>query len=334
MDLTDDECTAQPPAAAGRSLRGLASRRRAARTRASFTAPSAGVSYEERLKTVNERRCVPRAARPVSPGARRLRESIMPMPSGPGLSSADETWRVFRIMSEFVDGFETMSKVPPAVSVFGSARTPSGDRYYALAEELGGKLVRGGYAVITGGGPGIMEAANKGAAQAGGVSVGLNIFLPQEQQSNPFQNVSLDFRYFFCRKVMFVKYALAFVCFPGGFGTLDEFLEAMTLIQTQKVPRFPVVLIGSEFWNPLVEWMRRYQQGGGFLSPGDLDLCDVTDDVDSAVLRIHRYFHKHYPHRAEAAASASLTAEGTHTGRQPQRYEPGQPYDREHTGGA
>ena len=172
------------------------------------------------------------------------------------MSAAEETWRIFRIMSEFVEGFEVMSRVPPSVSIFGSARATTSDPYYPQAEKLSRILVDRGFGVITGGGPGIMEAANKGAAEAGGSSVGLNIYLPGEQQSNPYQNVSLDFRYFFCRKVMFVKYAIAFVCFPGGFGTMDEFFESMTLIQTEKTERFPVVLICSKFWTPLVDWIR------------------------------------------------------------------------------
>jgi len=205
----------------------------------------------------------------------------IPPPRGP-----DETWRVFRIMSEFVEGFETLSKVSRAVSIFGSARFPPSEPSYVQAEQLAGMLVRRGFAVITGGGPGIMEAANKGAAEAGGVSVGLNIDLPQEQAGNRFQNVSLNFRYFFCRKVMFVKYALAFVCFPGGFGTLDEFFESMTLIQTRKVERFPVLLIGSEFWSPLIDWMRNAQVRRGCLAEADLSLCEVTDDITWAADRI------------------------------------------------
>lgn len=164
-------------------------------------------------------------------------------------------------MSEFVGGFESMCREPPAVSVFGSARTPSDDFYYQIAEQLGRELVQRGLAVITGGGPGIVAAANKGAADAGGVCVGLNIFLPDEQIANPYQNVSLDFRYFFCRKVMFVKYAVAFVCFPGGFGTMDEFFESMTLIQTRKLEPFPVILIGSGSWGSLVDWMTVHQLG-------------------------------------------------------------------------
>lgn len=196
--------------------------------------------------------------------------------------SAD-TWRVFRIMAEFVEGFEVMSSVGRAVSVFGSARTPSSNRYYKLAEQLAAELVRRNFAVITGGGPGIMEAANKGALQAKGTSVGLNIHLPEEQGLNPYTNVSLDFHYFFARKMMFVKYAWALVCFPGGFGTLDEFFESMTLIQTAKAPRYPVVCIGSEYWGGLTSWLRETvlssYQG---IDPEDMALFKVTDDIGAA----------------------------------------------------
>ena len=238
---------------------------------------------------------------------------------------ADETWRVFRIMSEFVEGFETMSQVPPAVSVFGSARSGPDDPNYAMAEQLGRELVGHGLAVITGGGPGIMEAANKGAIEAGGVSVGLNIYLPVEQVANRFQNVSLDFRYFFCRKVMFVKYAVAFVCFPGGFGTLDEFFESMTLIQTGKSEPFPVILIGSEFWSPLLDWMRKYQMGRyPYICEADLELCHVTDDVAWAAHRIAECYGEHVAaEAAQARRESAMTAEGTWAGSQPQR--PGKP---------
>lgn len=192
----------------------------------------------------------------------------------------DETWRVFRIMSEFVEGFEMLGDLGPAVSVFGSARTQPGDGSYMLAERLGAELARRKFAVITGGGPGIMEAANKGAFEAGGQSVGLNIYLPQEQRANAYQTVSLDFRYFFCRKVMFVKYAMALVCFPGGFGTMDEFFESMTLIQTEKVEPYPVMLIGEKFWKPLAAWMREYQlERNEYINAGDLELFTITDDV-------------------------------------------------------
>ena len=195
-----------------------------------------------------------------------------------------ESWRMLRILSEFVEAIETMAHQPPAVSVFGSARTPPDDRYYKLAVECGAKLVEKQFAVITGGGPGIMEAANKGAAEAGGTSVGLNIALPMEQMPNPYQNVELDFRYFFIRKVMFVKYARGFVIFPGGFGTMDEFFESLTLMQTLKVVPFPVILIGSDFWSGLLDWVRSsMQEAFNTISVNDLNMFHLTDDVDEAV---------------------------------------------------
>lgn len=245
------------------------------------------------------------------------------MPKRPSFNptAAEETWRVFRIMAEFVEGFETMSRVPPAVSVFGSARSTADDPHYPMAEHLARELVRHGFAVLTGGGPGIMEAANKGAKDAGGASIGLNIYLPTEQVANEFQTVSLDFRYFFCRKVMFVKYAIAFVIFPGGFGTMDEFFESMTLIQTEKTERFPVILVGSAFWTPLIDWMKEYQLGEHpYISEEDLDLFEMTDDVVWAAQRIA----DHYTALLEARVGETvlvpyLTAEGTVAGRQPQR---------------
>ncbi len=203
------------------------------------------------------------------------------------INYTDDAWRVFRIMAEFVDGFTTMSGIVPAVSVFGSSRTPPAHRYYELADKFAAMLAKDGFAVITGGGPGIMEAANKGAKEAGGVSVGLNIELPAEQSPNPYQTVSLDFRYFFCRKVMFAKYAAALVCFPGGFGTLDEFFETMTLVQTQKIARLPIILIGSDFWNPLLDWVRTHQLGEQpYIDAEDIDLCEVTDDIEWARRRV------------------------------------------------
>lgn len=240
------------------------------------------------------------------------------------LIAAQETWRIFRIMSEFVEGFETMCDIGPAVSVFGSARTPVDSPYYATAQRLAGELVRAGTAVITGGGPGIMEAANRGAIEAGGKSIGLNIALPHEQVPNPYQNVSLDFHYFFVRKVMFVKYAQAFVCFPGGFGTMDEFFEALTLIQTDKVPDMLIVLIGRDFWGPLTEWMRATMlETYHTISPQDLNIFYVTDDVDDAVRRL--IAHQDQALKAEQlarnsdAASQRLTAEGTRYGVRPLR---------------
>lgn len=251
--------------------------------------------------------------------------------TSPYRTASEETWRVFRIMSEFVDGFDTMSRVAPAVSVFGSARSTPDDPHYAMAEQLSRRLVENGFAVLTGGGPGIMEAANKGAFEAGGESIGLNIFLPQEQTANKYQTVSLDFRYFFCRKVMFVKYAMAFVCFPGGFGTMDEFFESMTLIQTGKTERFPVVLMGSDFWTPLVDWMKKYQLGDHpYISREDLDLFTISDDVDWVAGHITEEVERFEKQRDEAVnGERPTTAEGTVTGRQPQRRSatPSAPYE-------
>ena len=194
-----------------------------------------------------------------------------------------DPWRVLRIQTEFVEGFGLLAEMPRAVSVFGSARTPVDSPDYAMAQELATRLADGGWAVITGGGPGIMEAANRGASEAGGLSVGLGIELPFEQSLNDWVDLGLEFRYFFARKTMFVKYAQAFVILPGGFGTLDELFEALTLVQTRKVNQFPVVLLGVEFWTPLVEWMRTALLGRGLITAGDLDLFTVTDDVGEAV---------------------------------------------------
>src|SRR5688500_2437639 len=192
------------------------------------------------------------------------------------LMDGQDSWRIFRIMAEFVEGFETMARVGKAVSVFGSARTKPSDPLYKAAEETARLLAKAGFGVITGGGPGIMEAGNKGAYEAGGVSVGCNITLPQEQEANRYQNVSIDFHYFYARKVMFVKYASAFVCFPGGYGTLDEFFEVITLIQTLKVEPFPIVLYGSEYWGGLVSWMRKTLRPT-FIDPEDIDIFKIVD---------------------------------------------------------
>jgi hypothetical protein len=194
-----------------------------------------------------------------------------------------EPWRVFRIMSEFVEGFETLSKVSPAISIFGSSRASRRSKYYRLAERTARGLAKAGYAVITGAGPGIMEAANKGAKEAGGKSVGLNIELPQEQRPNPYLTTLLSFRYFFARKMMFVKYSCAFIIFPGGFGTMDEFFESLTLIQTQKIQRFPVVLMGSTYWHPLLQWLRNFMLAEGCISGGDMQIFRIMDDADEAV---------------------------------------------------
>lgn len=197
-----------------------------------------------------------------------------------------DSWRTLRILSEFVEGFDTLSDLPPAVSVFGSARSQPGSPECEMARSLGSALAKAGYAVITGGGPGVMEAANRGCTEAGGLSVGLGIELPFEQGINEWVDVGIDFRYFFARKTMFVKYAQAFVVLPGGFGTLDELFEALTLVQTGKVTRFPVVLMGSSYWSGLLEWMRQAMIQQGMISPGDLEIMLVTDDVNEAVKHI------------------------------------------------
>ena len=201
----------------------------------------------------------------------------------------EDPWRIFRIMAEFVDSFETLNKVGPAVTIFGSARTKPKDKYYLATVELGKQLAKHHLAVITGGGPGIMEAGNKGAAAAKGKSVALNIELPFEQHGNPYSNIPIDFHYFFCRKVCFVKYSMGFVYMPGGFGTMDEFFEVLTLIQTQRIPRFPIILFGSDYWSGLLKWMKSTLEKGGMTSPGDLDLVMVTDDVHEAVHAILDY---------------------------------------------
>lgn len=197
--------------------------------------------------------------------------------------TVNESWRIFRIMAEFIDGFEILSKIPPAVSIFGSARTHPDDSDYKKAEETAAKFVKEGYSVVTGGGPGIMEAANKGASEAGGVSVGLNINLPNEQKPNKYIKTYLDFRYFFVRKVMFVKYSVAFVIFPGGFGTLDEFFESIGLIQTRKIKPFPVILVGREYWKGLKDWMDKALLAGGKISPEDINLFRIIDEPDEIV---------------------------------------------------
>lgn len=201
--------------------------------------------------------------------------------------ATDETWRVFRIMAEFVEGFELMSQLGPAVTVYGSSRLSPDTPSYQQAVQMGAKLSEAGFAVVTGGGPGIMEAANKGAYEAGGVSVGLNISIPTEQQANPFVTLAMNFDYFFARKVMFVKYAVALVCFPGGFGTLDELFETLTLLQTHKTRLSPVVLIGVEFWTPLIKWLEQtLLERYGTVGAPDLQLFMLTDDLDEAVAHI------------------------------------------------
>ena len=203
--------------------------------------------------------------------------------------SVKESWRVFRIMAEFVEGIETLSSVENAVTIFGSARAKPDDIDYQKAEKLAKLLVQEKFNVITGGGPGIMEAANKGAAQAGGKSVGLNIKLPFEQKPNPYANIHLDYKYFFVRKVMFVKYAVAYVIMPGGFGTMDELFEALTLIQTKKIKSFPLILMGSEYWKGLIDWLKERMLAEEKILPVDMELIQVVDEPEDVVKLIKKY---------------------------------------------
>ncbi len=204
----------------------------------------------------------------------------------------NESWRVFRIMSEFVDGFEILARTRKAVTIWGSARAHPGDRWYEAAVKTGKLLAGQGYAVITGGGPGIMEAANKGAALAGGDSIGVNIELPTEQKPNPYIKTLISCRYFFTRKVMFVKYTKGFIVFPGGFGTLDEFTEAITLIQTRRIERFPVVLLGTSYWQGLVDWMKKTLVGQDCIQTKDMRIFSVVDTPEEAVRIIQRFNKK------------------------------------------
>jgi uncharacterized protein (TIGR00730 family) len=199
-----------------------------------------------------------------------------------------DSWRMFHIIAEFVEGFEALAEIPPAVTIFGSSRAKPEDDVYQKAELIATRLAENGFAVITGGGPGVMEGANKGAALAGGHSIGLNIQLPFEQYPNPYSNLNLSFRYFFVRKVMFVKYAVAYVILPGGFGTLDEFFEAVTLIQTKKIKPFPVILFGSEYWRGLLDWIKGTLLKQGIISPDDLDILHITDDPDDIIKTIKK----------------------------------------------
>jgi uncharacterized protein (TIGR00730 family) len=200
-----------------------------------------------------------------------------------------ESWRIFRIMAEFVDAIDTLSHVNRAVTIFGSARTKVDDPFYEKTQYLARKLVERGFSVITGGGPGIMEAANKGATEAGGTSVGMNIQLPFEQKPNPYANISINYHYFFIRKVMFVKYAMAYIILPGGFGTMDELFEALTLIQTKRVKGFPVILMGSDYWRGLVSWLKNTMLKEDMITKSDLDLFQIIDDPDEAVKHIQKF---------------------------------------------
>ncbi|MFL6055794.1 MAG: TIGR00730 family Rossman fold protein [Actinoallomurus sp.] len=225
-----------------------------------------------------------------------------------------DPWRVLRIQAEFVEGFGLLAELPRAVSVFGSARTKPGSEEYELAEQIGALLAEAGYAVITGGGPGIMEAANRGADEAGGVSVGLGIELPFEQGLNDYIDIGLEFRYFFVRKTMFVKYSQAFVVLPGGFGTLDELFEAITLVQTRKITRFPIVLVGTQFWGGLLQWVKEQMVPAGKISPEDLDLVHVTDDpaeVVDCIKRAHETQERALQERAAQEADARAGGNGS-----------------------
>jgi uncharacterized protein (TIGR00730 family) len=219
-----------------------------------------------------------------------------------------DPWRVMRIQSEFVEGFGALAELGPAISVFGSARFREGDAEYVLGEEVARRLVAAGYAVITGGGPGVMEAANKGAVEAGGTSVGLGIELPFEQGMNRYVDLGVNFRYFFARKTMFVKYADGFIVLPGGFGTFDELFEALTLVQTRKVKQFPVVLVGVDYWRGLIDWLRGTVLARGAISPPDLDLLHLTDDPAEAVRLVVEGVRTL---RAEEAAAREAERAGT-----------------------
>lgn len=234
----------------------------------------------------------------------RFLQTVEALSSTPQFALALDSWRVFRIMGEFVEGFEAMTGQGPCVSVFGSARVRPGDAMYQLCVETARQLGEAGFGIITGGGPGMMEAANRGAREAGVASIGCNIELPFEQGTNPFVDLAVDFRYFFVRKTMFVKYADAFVIFPGGFGTMDELFEALTLIQTGKVRNFPVVLVGTEYWGGMVDWIRDRMLAERKVSPDDLDLLYLTDDPAEVVEHVVRRYRKengHGPRRAGGA---------------------------------
>lgn len=219
-----------------------------------------------------------------------------------------DPWMVFKIMGEFVEGFDVMRKVGPAISVFGSARTAPDDPHYKMGREVGAQLAKRGYAVITGGGPGAMEAGNRGAQEAGGQSIGLNIVLPMEQDPNPYQDVELHFNYFFARKVCFARYALGYVVLPGGFGTMDEFFEALTLIQTRKIKDFPIVLMGRDYWGGLVRWIKRTMVAEGTISPEDPDLFYLTDDPVEAAMVIQRALEEKSQIRPEWRRSVQRAA--------------------------
>lgn len=206
--------------------------------------------------------------------------------------TSEDPWRIFRIMGEFVDGFEILSKVGPAVSIFGSSRTSPNDKYYKLTQKIASLLVKRNYAIITGAGSGIMEAANKGAYLAGGKSIGLNIQVPVVQKPNRYVTTLLEFRYFFCRKVMFAKYARAFVFLPGGFGTMDEFFEAATLIQTKRIDSFPIILVGSDYWNGLIQWVQKAMVKTKKVDKKDINLFKIVDKAEEVIEEIGKFYRK------------------------------------------
>lgn len=210
-------------------------------------------------------------------------------------TKTSDSWGIFKVMSEFVQGYDTLGKIGPCVSIFGSARTPETSPYYKLAQEIANQLAQKGYGVITGGGPGIMEAANRGAKQGKGSSVGLNIELPFEQNHNPYidKDKNMNYEYFFVRKVMFVKYSQGFIVMPGGFGTLDELFESLTLIQTHKIGRFPIVLVGTEYWKGLIEWMKTVMLNEGNINQDDLNLFKLVDTAEEAVAKIDEFYTKY-----------------------------------------
>jgi uncharacterized protein (TIGR00730 family) len=237
-------------------------------------------------------------------------------PSGRPAFLDTDPWRALRILAEFVEGFDALATLGPAITVFGSARVAPGSPAYEQAREIGRRLAREGYAVITGGGPGVMEAANRGCQEGGGMSVGCNIELPHEQELNQYIDLGVEFRYFFARKTMFVKYADGFVILPGGFGTMDELFEALTLIQTGKIRHFPVILVGSDYFRGLLDWMKAKLLADGMILPGDLDLMTVTDDPEE-VLRIVRIASRR---RAEMAAASSASEARAPAGTEGGRY--------------
>ena len=259
-----------------------------------------GVNHERRRSGRVTYR--PKAAEMLTVHARTEDERLLASSARPAFLDSDP-WRSLRILAEFVEGFDALAAVGKAVTIFGSARVREDDPYYAKARELAGLLAKEGFAVITGGGPGIMEAANRGCHEAGGLSIGCNIELPHEQSVNAYVDLGVEFRYFFARKTMFVKYADGFAIFPGGFGTLDELFESVTLIQTGKIRHFPVVLIGTEYWAGLLEWLRSEAVGRGAVSPQDMDLVQCTDDMHEACAMLTAAYTARSQEDAKAARS-------------------------------